>query len=421
MITSLLDNDLYQFTMAQHVWKHRQVTKREVIVQYELTNRSAQRIRYTLEEDSKQPKVFNDAPEELIAQVNELFNLKFTSEELDYLESLGYFEAGFLGWLEQAPSKFPDVQVDVIDGQLTLDYAGDWEAAIFLETPLLALITEIHSKLTALYGTPRTYFMGAQRLMSKVQRLRETQLPFVEFGTRRRYSRAWQENVLTTILRENTGLAGTSNLHLARHYGLKPVGTMAHQLFMVEGSLQLYDKGDLFSAYESIFSMWASMYKDHPELLAVLPDTFTTEHWFAWPGAPAVAREWSAFRQDSGNPFDWARRLAAWLREHEINPQDKRVIFSDGLTLPKMEALYAEFQPVFGGVVFGWGTDLTNDTGTEPLSLVIKPVGASSGWLGPVGVAKLSDDPAKVTGYPGVAADIAESVKLGIDKANAVV
>jgi nicotinate phosphoribosyltransferase len=57
-------------------------------------------------------------------------------------------------------------------------------------------------------------------------------LKIVDFGTRRRFNRLWQEWVLDTLKQEIPEyLAGTSNLHLARELTLAPVGTMAHEWF----------------------------------------------------------------------------------------------------------------------------------------------------------------------------------------------
>jgi nicotinate phosphoribosyltransferase len=67
-------------------------------------------------------------------------------------------------------------------------------------------------------------------------------------------------------------------------------------------------------------------------------------------------------------------------------------VFSDALDLRAMSLLH----DAFGGrteVTFGWGTNLTNDTGFEALSLVVKPDAVDG-----IPCVKLSDNIAKATG-----------------------
>src|SRR5690606_2051234 len=51
-----------------------------------------------------------------------------------------------------------------------------------------------------------------------------------EYGTRRRFSRAWHEEVVRE-LKTNMGkhFAGTSNVLLAKENGVTPLGTMGHE------------------------------------------------------------------------------------------------------------------------------------------------------------------------------------------------
>ena len=61
---------------------------------------------------------------------------------------------------------------------------------------------------------------------------------FSEFGMRRRYSAEMQDWIVgefaNGVSQENT-FVGTSNVYLAMKYGIKPVGTMAHEFIQVVG------------------------------------------------------------------------------------------------------------------------------------------------------------------------------------------
>ncbi len=72
----------------------------------------------------------------------------------------------------------------------------------------------------------------------------------------------------------------------------------------------------------------------------------------------------------------------------------KLLIFSDGLELDTIISLADRFAGRIK-VSFGWGTNLTNDMGFDPLSLVVKVVEADGH-----STVKLSDNLAKATGCP---------------------
>ena len=101
-------------------------------------------------------------------------------------------------------------------------------------------------------------------------------------------------------------------------------------------------------------------------------------------------RGWfDGLRHDSGDPIVWGEKALAHYTKLRIDPQTKRLTFSDGLDLPKALALYRHF----GGrtkLGFGIGTNLTNDVGPTPLNIVMKLTRCNG-----QPVAKLSDSPGK--------------------------
>src|SRR5690606_38521466 len=101
------------------------------------------------------------------------------------------------------------------------------------------------------------------------------------------------------------------------------------------------------------------------------------------------AKLFDGLRHDSGDPFAWGEKALAHYAKLKIDAHTKRLVFSDALDLPRALALYRHFadRTMTG---FGIGTDLTNDVGYEPLSIVMKLV-ACNGQP----VTKLSDSPGK--------------------------
>jgi nicotinate phosphoribosyltransferase len=373
IIVSRLDNDFYQWTMSQLAWRH----FAGVNVSYQLINRRPSiKLAELIDMD------------ELHAQIEQARQLRYTEAEIGYLRELGLFEPAYLDFL--ASFQLPAITLSNQGGQLALRYSGPWAAAVFWETPLLAIVNELYHR--ARPGEGR--LLALPRLEDKMARLgKEPAVRFTEFGSRRRYSRAWQAEVtrrLQATLPQQ--LLGTSNLALAKELGLSPSGTMAHQLFMVTAALRV-EQGDpdpIFTAQEEVLERWEADYHDWRDgaLLTALPDTFGTANFLDHFGNRA--KRWHWLRQDSGRPEQFMEQLfLPFCRRHQLN---LGVIFSDGLTVEdmiKLARLYGQSVPVR----FGWGTNLTNDAGEPPLPLVIKPYEANG-----QPAVKLSDDADKASG-----------------------
>jgi nicotinate phosphoribosyltransferase len=232
----------------------------------------------------------------------------------------------------------------------------------------------------------------------KISQLRAeglSQLKIADYGTRRRFSRAWHDEVLRVLVArlgtvqspgKNTGapgqLAGTSNTLAAMRLGLTPLGTMAHEYLQATQALGPRLRDSQIFAFES----WAREYRG--DLGIALSDVY---------GMGAFLRDFDLYfcklfdgaRHDSGDPFDWGERMLAHYTRNRVDPCTKTLIFSDGLTVPSTIALYQQFQGRCQ-LAFGIGTNLTNDLGYEPLQIVIKMVHCNG-----QPVAKLSDTPSK--------------------------
>jgi len=204
-----------------------------------------------------------------------------------------------------------------------------------------------------------------------------------DYGTRRRYSRRWQHEVVTT-LRDELGaqLAGTSNVWLARELGLTPLGTLAHEYLQAHQALGPRLRDSQVAALEA----WAREYRG--DLGIALSDVY---------GLDAFLRDFDMYfcklfdgtRHDSGDPFAWGEKVLAHYRDNRVDPRNKVLVFSDGLDIPRVMQLYAHFRGRCQ-LAFGVGTNLTNDVGPAPINIVIKMIRCNG-----QPVAKLSDSPGK--------------------------
>ena len=380
IIRSMLDLDFYKLTMLQVVFDRHS----DVKVKYAFTNRTTDvRLADILPAERVQ--------EELV----HLRTLRFTRDELAYLESLGLFRTAFLHWL--LGYRLPEISLDVRDGQFRIETEGRWADVDLWETLVLSTVNELYY--AALVGPQASAWpkVGLENFEYKCRFLGQEKyqdLPFVEFGTRRRYQRGWQEYLVEKMaIKRRVGLLpgfkGTSNVHLARKFDLTPVGTFAHAMYMVYSGIYRDSDESIRASHNRVLTDWRETYG--PELSTALTDTYGTDFFFRAMTAE-MAREWDGLRHDSGNAFEFARKTIAFYESHGIDPKTKTIVFSDGLTIEKMCALYANFSDRIG-VSFGWGTNLTNDMGFRPLSLVMKAVEANG-----YPTVKLSDNLAKATG-----------------------
>jgi nicotinate phosphoribosyltransferase len=255
------------------------------------------------------------------------------------------------------------------------------------EIPVLAIVNEVYFR-----NTQRVpdFVEGRQRLAEKVQKLKSPdlhELRIADYGTRRRFSRAWHEEVLRVLSAQlGTGptgqFAGTSNVLLAMKLGLTPLGTMAHEYLQACQALGPRLRDSQVFGFES----WAREYRG--DLGIALSDVYGIEP-FLRDFDMYFCKLFDGARHDSGDPFSWGERMIEHYRRNRVDPLTKTLIFSDGLTVPRTIELFKQFHGRTQ-LAFGIGTNLTNDLGYEPLQIVIKMVRCNG-----QPVAKLSDTPAK--------------------------
>ncbi|MDE1970043.1 MAG: nicotinate phosphoribosyltransferase [Patescibacteria group bacterium] len=384
-VTSLLDSDFYKFTMGQFVF----LNFPNVEVEFELINRSRAPLAYHIREA------------DLRATLTALRTLRLTQSELSYLRGLRngegpLFREEYLDFLSGL--SLPRYTLKRDGDTYRLSCRGPWPLVMMWEIPALATVNELYYRGLCEGRQDECITVGDKLLREKIALLRTVpNLSFSDFGTRRRYSRAWQGHVLETLVREiPSQLQGTSNVMYAMRYGLRPIGTSAHELPMVLAALAfakntpgVSDTGVLESVHQYIFEHWFELYGD--SLSIALTDTFGSDFFFRT--APRwIAEQWRGTRQDSGNPFRYGEEAIRWYERHGIDPSKKVVVWSDQLDVALMITILEQFYGRIG-VGFGIGTNLTNDCGVKAISLVMKAMRANGH-----DTVKLSDNRAKATG-----------------------
>ena len=383
IITSLLDTDLYKFTMMQVVLHH--FPGAQVEYKFKCRNPGVQLAPFVTE---------------IRDEIRSLCSLHFQDAELAYLRSLRFIKSDFIDFLGIFRLNEKYITVTALpSGEIDITITGPWLHTILFEIPVLAIVNEVYFRNTQ--KVPN-FVEGRRRLDQKILQLQGEgleELKIADYGTRRRFSRAWHEEVLRVLCARLGGdekrpgssyapaqLAGTSNVLFAMKLGLKPLGTMAHEYLQACQALgpRLRDS-QVFG-----FECWAREYRG--DLGIALSDVY---------GMSAFLRDFDLYfcklfdgaRHDSGDPFAWGERLLAHYKANRVDPLTKVLIFSDALTIPRTIELYKRFSGRCQ-LAFGIGTNLTNDLGDPPehvpLQIVIKMTRCNG-----QPVAKLSDAPGK--------------------------
>ncbi|WP_284115820.1 nicotinate phosphoribosyltransferase [Acinetobacter pittii] len=376
IIHSLLDTDLYKFTMLQ------------VVLHKFPQTHSVYHFRCRNLEDTVYPLV--DILDDLNEQLDHLCNLKYKEDELQYLRKLRFIKSDFVDYLElfQLKRRFIQASIDA-EGRLDIHIEGPMVQAMMFEIFVLAIVNELYF---SRIKTDQVWAEGERRLQAKldlIQQYEKSQQPndppflVSDFGTRRRYSFAWQKHVVAAFHKTVPNVfRGTSNVLLAKELNITPIGTMAHEFLQAFQALDVRLRDFQKAALET----WVQEYRG--DLGIALTDVVGMDA-FLRDFDLYFAKLFDGLRHDSGDPYEWGDKAYAHYRKLKIDTKTKMLTFSDGLNLPKAWELHQYFKDRFQ-VSFGIGTNLTNDMGQKPLNIVLKLVECNG-----QSVAKISDSPGK--------------------------
>ena len=337
---------------------------------------------------------------ELQERYDELRGLTFTPDQIDILRNQTdkrYSEA-FLGYL--ATFRLPDIEVsiDPETNDITAETTSRWNASSLWEIPMLSQIPELYYPryVEAHGGTASEIWNeGDRRLKRFIDLMRNNDIKWAEFGTRRRFSSAWQDHAVERFVSEcPEQFLGTSNPWLAHKYGVPAVGTNAHELPMVYAALEESRGGNPLDGQTKVIDDWLDRIPNMPVLLV---DTFTSD--FAL--RSLTTRQLEAIktcRIDSGDERAIGRKLIEFWQARGLAAPN--LMFTNSLSGEKAVALQRYFEGqtttlfgIGGGSVNNMGFDAIRDV--PGMNIVSKAVRADGHYT-----VKLSDDPGKHMGAP---------------------
>ena len=377
IIKSILDLDLYKLTMAWAVIQQYP----EYVVQYQFQNRSKYMFRENFDIELKK-------------EISKLSELSLTEKEEEYLRnepSLSFIPELFIQWLKGFRYDPNEVSINLIGpvkDNLKITIKGYWFRTIMWETTLMSIISELNFK-----DVYVDLHEVSEKATKKANYFNMLNIKVAEMGTRRRKSYAVQDAMIKGLLAESgrTSIVGTSNVHFAMKYNIKPIGTMAHEFIAFHGALVGYRMANKIAS-----ESWLNVY-DNGELGIYLPDTFGLDA-FLKTFDYKMASLFKGIRHDSGDPLVFGDKIIKKYEELGINPTTKTLIFSDGISsFEKLSEISAYFTGRIN-ISFGIGTWLSFDIdGIDALKMVIKmtSVKINDEWLP---VIKLSDDIGKHSG-----------------------
>lgn len=372
-LPSILDNDFYKFTMQQGVVK--------------LFPRAKAKYRFINRGRHSFPAGFADA---LKASIDSIEGLSLTKEEKGWLaKTCPYLDPVYLDFLQGYRYDPSEVTVKQKGGDLEVAIEGYWYRTILWEVPLLCLISENFYRLQN--EERQTDEAVIKKTKSKIEAYGDMGVTIAEFGTRRRHSFEVQNLVVQALAKWGKTFVGTSNVHLARVHGTKPIGTHAHEWFMFHAAKYGFKMANIMA-----LENWTNIYRG--DLGIALSDTFTTDEFYEV-FDKKFTKLFDGVRHDSGDPVAFAQKTIQHYQKFGINPLSKTIIFSDSLNYEKVKTIVDYCRGKIG-VSFGIGTNFSNDVGLTPMNIVLKMTEAlpeSELWTP---VVKLSDEPAKYTGDP---------------------
>ena len=372
VITSLLDTDLYKYTMWQTMLHRFPQTQAEY--SFVCRNQPA----YPLAELLPQVN----------AELDALCALSFREDELAYIGGLRYIKSDFVDFLRIFRFQRNFIEARAEGAHLRIVARGPQVHVMAFEIFVLAIVNELYFRR---FDRAAAEAEGRLRLQAKLDQLRalgnEAPLrhPFelFDFGVRRRFSRSWQREVVAAFQAQAPQFfKGTSNVLLARDLGLVPIGTMAHEYLQTYQALGVRLRDFQKAALED----WVQEYRG--DLGIALTDVVGMDAFLS-DFDLYFAKLFDGLRHDSGDPLVWANKALDHYQKLRIDPHTKRLVFSDGLTINKALALYHALGNRTN-LGFGIGTHLSNDVGLTPLNIVMKLTSANG-----QPVAKLSDSPGK--------------------------
>ena len=379
MVKSLADSDLYKFSMGQCY--HHQFGKLKTTWDFRARN---------VGEGSTHPEMYSAKDvDEIYKQLQAYCALRFDGDELQYLAvKCPWIKTDYINFLKFWHPVIDDFEIGFDEKtELKLDFKGTQEYVEYYEIPVLEICAETYYRNHYNYDE---LFDGFKReTEKKIERMKTEDFHFgawSEFGARRRLSFEAQDWLISVLSAEKLpGFIGTSNVLLAKKYGVTPVGTCAHEF------IECIGQGDpsLNPAYSNKFAMeaWVKEYGVWNGIW--LTDTIGDE-LCRRDMQKTYATLFSGVRNDSGDPCEWADNWIAHYEKLGIDPKTKTLLFSNSIDSLELWDKLCRYVEGRAKPAFGIGTYWSGPQTIPALNIVAKVV-----LVNGMDVAKLSDDSGK--------------------------
>ena len=356
MILSMLDNDLYKYSVS---WSYMKLyPEAEGIFSFTDRNNTV----FNDEQGPLNTVVTNSIISQLQMEFVKLSGLSLTLAEKNWcVKHIPYIPEVYWEWLKGFHFDYDKINVWLdSDKHLHIEVKDKLYKVTLYEVPILAIVSELLSR----HQGPINISDAIDKLDVKINLANEHNLKFSEFGTRRRATSNLHE-LIVQRLKEKCPIncVGTSNVYFAMKYNMTPVGTFPHEWIMFHGAIWGYQEANYLGMRD-----WVRTYDGN--LGIFLMDTYTSKVGLRNMSLK-FAKLFDGVRQDSGDEYLIGNEVIKRYKELGIDPTTKTIVFSNSLDFNK----YLDIHNYFAGrirVSAGIGTNLTNDVGIKPANIVMK-------------------------------------------------
>ena len=160
IITSLLETDMYKFSMGQAIYHQ--------FSDYKTT--------WTFKCRNKDVKFTNEMVEEIREQIKYFCTLRFTEDELNYLENIKWIKGSYDDFLRLWNPRYEDFKITTdAECGLSIETFGTWLNTSLYEIPTLAIVNEVYFRMA--YNYNELFKSFKEKLDIKAMEIRMFLLP----------------------------------------------------------------------------------------------------------------------------------------------------------------------------------------------------------------------------------------------------
>ena len=181
LVNSILDTDLYLFSMS---WAY-----------IKLYPEAEGTLEFIDRGNTVYTSQFVDQLKMAIAEL-EMLRLSDSEKEAAFKKTGSWIPKVYWEWLQSFKFDSSKIEINLIDGKLSISVTDHLYKTVLYEVHLLAIISELRHKMLDHSILESDYL---KNLESKIEISNQNQLKFGDMGTRRRFSASLHESVIKTL------------------------------------------------------------------------------------------------------------------------------------------------------------------------------------------------------------------------------